>query len=176
MYRYILDKRVKVEISKRGRGGGRGRDRDGEGSSGGGAKIHTDFRVKIVGLPDRVDWKSLKDHLKRDVDVVFADVTGGGEGVAEFRSLEDLEHVISRLDETSWDGSKIRIFKETSRGGGDGGGSRNPYEDRGRDRDFGRDRDRERDRGDRDRDAGRDRDRRDYGRDRERGKTAHEYS
>ena len=129
--RYILDKRVRVEISRRGRAAG-GRDREISR-----APTRTDYRVKISNIPERVGWRDLKDFLRKTADPVFADITSGGNGVAEFRSLADAELVVDKLDDTKFEGAHIRVTLDTSYSSG---------RDRDRSRSRSRSRDRRRDR------------------------------
>ena len=78
--RYILDKKVRVEISRRGRGGAGGR----AGSSAPPsrpAKVRTEHRVKILGLPGSAHWHSLKEFLRDTAEPAFVDTIGRGEGV-----------------------------------------------------------------------------------------------
>jgi hypothetical protein len=142
VFRYILDKKVRVEISRRGRA----RDKTGDFVlERGKALTHSDFRVKITGLSARSDWRSLKDFLRTVVDPLFVDTYGNGEGVAEFKYSEDIEKVISRLDDSKLDGNYIRIRKDNFYDNNFNRGARSQIEygrerDLDRDRDFGRDR------------------------------------
>ena len=160
----ILDKRIRVEISRRGRG----EARRGPGDSGGpsrGPPRRTDYRVKISGLPDSASWRELKDMLRDVADPAYVDTFGRGEGVAEFFSEKDVDRVVEKLDDKKFMGSYIRIRKENEGNAGrDEAADRDigRGRDRDSDRDRGRDRDRERSRSrDRDDRGGRDRDRED---------------
>lgn len=154
--RWILDKRIRAEISRRGRG-----ERREEGGHTRGPPRRTDYRVKITGLADSVGWRELKDMLRDIADPAFVDTFGNGDGVAEFMSSGDVDRVISKLDDTKFHGSYIRLREDT------GGSSRDRDSDRDRDR-GGRDRDDRDDRSGRDRERGRDRDDRDDRGDRDR--------
>lgn len=107
--RFILDKRIRVEISRRGRaaGGGAGRGGDRE-STRGGPPNRGDFRVKITNLPANLNWRDLKDFLRNTIEPVFVDIIGGV-GIAEFKSESDADRVIDKLDDTKYEGAYIRI-------------------------------------------------------------------
>lgn len=152
--RWILDKRIRAEISRRGRG-----ERREEGGHTRGPPRRTDHRVKVSGLADSVGWRELKDMLRDVADPAFVDTFGNGDGVAEFMSASDIDRVISKLDDTKFHGSYIRIREDT------GGSTRDRDGDRDRNR-SGRDRDdKESTRGGRDRERSRSRDRSDRDRD-----------
>lgn len=131
--RYILDKRVRVEISRRGRAAAGG----GGVSPRGGPPTRGDYRVKISNLPSGLNWRDLKDYLRNTADPVFVDIVGGM-GIAEFRSLSDAERVVDRLDDTKYEGSYIRVAMEGALSKDRGGYSR----DRSRSRSRSRSRDR----------------------------------
>lgn len=135
--RWILDKRIRVEISRRGRGESR---RDGETYVRGPPK-RTEFRVKISGLSSSVGWRELKDMLRDVAEPAYVDTYGNGDGVAEFLSSSDVDRVIRKLDDTKFSGTYIRIKED---GGGSSGRDRD--DDRGRDRDDDRGREKDRDR------------------------------
>jgi RNA recognition motif-containing protein len=128
--RTLFGRRIRVEISTRGRGGDRGGD-----SRRSGAPTRTEFRVKISGVPSGVNWRDLKDWIREVADPCYADITSGGDAVAEFKSEEDAERVVSRLDDQEFKGARVRISRTLEGGaagsssGGNGGGS-----GRGRDR------------------------------------------
>ena len=128
--RYILDKRVRVEHSRRG--GARGA-RAPESTSARGPPLRTEFRIKITNLPDNLNWRDLKDFLRTIADPVYADVLSGGVGVAEFRSASDADRIVDKLDDTKYEGSYIRVSLDSTSSSG-----------RGRDRSRSRSRDRSR--------------------------------
>jgi len=92
--RNILDKRVRVEISRRGRqrgGGGGGGYDGGRGGGGGGGLQRTEFRATLSGLPRDADWRTVKDFLRDTVPPAFVDDIRDGECVCEFASMEDAQ-------------------------------------------------------------------------------------
>ena len=124
--RFILDKRIRAEISRRGRGGER-RDVPR------GPPRRTDNKVKISNLADTVGWRELKDMLREVAEPAYVDTFGNGTGVAEFMHESDIDRVISKLDDTRLHGTYIRIKEDVERTGRDS--------DRGRGRDEDRDKD-----------------------------------
>jgi RNA recognition motif-containing protein len=109
--RYILDKRVRVEISRRSRASVGDRDSR---ETRGGPPQRSEFRVKFSNLPERVGWRDLKDYVRKTADPIYADITGGGKGVADFRSLSDAELVVDKLDDVKFEGSYIRVTLDTA--------------------------------------------------------------
>lgn len=156
--RYILDKKVRVEISRRGRGGGGGGGRGPPPRM----KIRTEHRVKILGLPGSAHWQSLKEFLRDVADPTFVDTLGRGEGIAEFMTAADADLVVSRLHDTKYEGVYITVKRDFS-SGATRDRERDRSRSRSRSRSRGRDRERERDR-DRDRERRSSKDRRDRSR------------
>lgn len=167
--RYILDRRIRVEVSKRGAArGGRGDDRDGDrgddkGANPRGPPTRTPHRVKISGLPENASWKELKEMLRKDTEPVYVDLRGRGTAVAEFAQAGDVEIAIEKYDDTKLMGSYIRIEKDETDGNERSDSWQKvdrPRRERGdRDRDRRRSRSRDRHRDSR-RSRSRDRDRR----------------
>jgi splicing factor, arginine/serine-rich 1 len=165
--RYVLDRRIRVEVSKRGAArGGRDDDRGGErdrGANPRGPPTRTSHRVKISGLPENASWKELKEMLRKDTEPVYVDLRGRGTAVAEFAQAGDVEIAIEKYDDSKLMGSYIRIEKDETDGNERSDSWQKverPRRERGndRDRDRRRSRSRSRDRGGRDR-GGRDRSR-----------------
>lgn len=113
--RSLFGRRVRVEISTRGRGGDRG-DRAGGESRRSGAPTRTDFRVKISGIPSGANWRDLKDWIREVADPSYADISSGGEAVAEFKSEEDADRVVNKLDDQEFKGAKVHIVRTTEGG------------------------------------------------------------
>mmetsp|Transcript_11546 Transcript_11546/g.11561 ORF Transcript_11546/g.11561 Transcript_11546/m.11561 type:complete len:216 (+) Transcript_11546:125-772(+) len=131
--RWILDKRIRVEISRRGRPGERRNDVPRA------PPRRTDYRVRVSGLSGSVGWRDLKDMLREVADPAFVDVFGNGDGIAEFFAESDVDRVIRKLDDTRFMGNYIRIREEGA------GRERDREYDRGRGRgrDDGRDKERD---------------------------------
>eukprot|EP00607_Mallomonas_marina_P002398 CAMPEP_0182428140 /NCGR_PEP_ID=MMETSP1167-20130531/21054_1 /TAXON_ID=2988 /ORGANISM="Mallomonas Sp, Strain CCMP3275" /LENGTH=241 /DNA_ID=CAMNT_0024610839 /DNA_START=109 /DNA_END=835 /DNA_ORIENTATION=+ len=104
--RWILDKRIRVEISRRGRPGERRNDVPRA------PPRRTDYRVRVSGLSGSVGWRDLKDMLREVADPAFVDVFGNGDGIAEFFAESDVDRVIRKLDDTRFMGNYIRIVKK----------------------------------------------------------------
>lgn len=106
--RSIRERRIRVEISRRGRPG---RPSGGGGSFGSGAtKTRTEHRARFTNLRG-ADWKALKDFVKAVVDPAFVDIDQSGEGSpAQFamptqditRSLQVLLSSLRRRIATLW--------------------------------------------------------------------------
>ena len=168
-HREILGQRVNVQLSVNESRNGRRTERDEPRRDGRGERAgrHSENRVRITGLPDGIDWRDLKDFLRETViEPAVVNTVAAGEAVADFRYPEDVDRAVSRLDDTKFRGSYIRVRRENNSGGGFR--SRDSGE-RGRDYPSERERDdRHRDYGRGGRDGGRDRsrDRRSRSRDR----------
>jgi RNA recognition motif-containing protein len=153
--RTLFGRRIRVEISTRGRGGDRGGD-----SRKSSAPTRTEFRVKISGVPSSVNWRDLKDWIREVADPTYADITSGGDAVAEFKSEEDADRVVSKLDDQDFKGSRVRIARTFEGGAAGASSSSSGGAGRGRDRRASRSRSRSASpRGGRDRSRSRSRDR-----------------
>lgn len=111
--RYVLDKRVRVEISTR-RGGGSSRDRPArETREPRPDPRRTEFRVKFTNLNSSTSWQNLKDLL-RDIGCipVYCDVFPGGVGLCDFNTESDANRVVDKLDDTKFEGSYIRASRD----------------------------------------------------------------
>lgn len=108
--RFILDRRVRVEISKRRMNKG-GRSGEPRGSAAVNPK-RTDFRVKFPYFPARGSWQKLKDVL-RDIGCipVYCDVLEGV-GHADFRTSSDADLVVERLDNAPFCDGTLRAERD----------------------------------------------------------------
>lgn len=135
-------------------------------------RLKATHRLRVENLSHGVSWQDLKDFVRQaDVQVAFTDVSrsGDGTGVVDFASKEEMDKVVSELNDKDFKGSNVRFEedpegppeytgrRERPRDRYDGNrrfGGRDRYDDRGgydrRDR-GGYDRDRGYDRRDRDR-------------------------
>lgn len=86
----------------------------------------------------------MKDYFRKAGDVVFADITGRGEGIVEFSNPESMEKAIKDLDDTKFsnvfDSSYIRVKlankdEDDDRDDRRGRNDDEPKYDRDRDRD-----------------------------------------
>eukprot|EP00602_Paraphysomonas_sp_CaronLab_P012098 CAMPEP_0185042206 /NCGR_PEP_ID=MMETSP1103-20130426/42215_1 /TAXON_ID=36769 /ORGANISM="Paraphysomonas bandaiensis, Strain Caron Lab Isolate" /LENGTH=265 /DNA_ID=CAMNT_0027582233 /DNA_START=42 /DNA_END=840 /DNA_ORIENTATION=+ len=111
--RYILNKRIRAEISRRG---GARNDRGGGDRNPRGPPQRTPHRIKITGLPDNASWKELKDMFRRDTEPVYVDLRGRGTAVAEFAEAGDVGRAIELFDDTKIMGSYIRIERDETDG------------------------------------------------------------
>lgn len=185
--RYLLDKKLRCEISRRGGTGPAPRER--------GPPPRSEHRIKISNLGNDVTWKNLKENLKNDSDPIYVDIRDRGTGIVEFSTASDVDIIIEKYDNQTLCGQLVNIRRSDSpdtryppretdlvtntrkddryRGAEDagrdrGGRDRSPYRGSGG---YGRDRDRDRDRDRRDKDRDRSRSR-DRGRDRSRDRGA----
>lgn len=75
------------------------------------------FRVNISGLAPGVSWQDLKDFGRTaDVDVTYTNVSRDreGEGVVEFRSADQMELAVSKLDGTEFKGEIVSLKVDVS--------------------------------------------------------------
>jgi RNA recognition motif-containing protein len=186
--RWILDKKIRVEISRKGSAAPPAVNNTEPRARG--PPTRSEHRIKITGLADNVSWKEMKEKLKDESDPVYVDLRGRGVGIAEFATASDVDRIIEKFDDSNFCGAIVRIRRSDSpdirftRPRSDRG-RYGDYDDRGRDRrprsrsrdrSRGGDRDRGRDRS-RDRGGGRDRSRsRDRDRDRGSGRGRRSYS
>jgi len=95
--------------------------------------MRTDYRVIVDKLAYNVSWQDLKDHMRKAGDVVYADVIkdsqgrSKGYGVVEFRTLDDMDRAIRKLNDTELGGSYIIVKEDVDR---KESGSRSRYSSR----------------------------------------------
>jgi len=100
---------------------------DGNEGSGGDAQSR---RCYVGNLSWDVAWQDLKDHMRSEGDVVFAEVMtepsgrSKGCGIVEYATPEEAQNAITNLTDTELKGRMIfvREDRETASGGGGGGG------------------------------------------------------
>lgn len=119
--RELLGERVLVEHCKGGRPERRD-DRRGGGGGGGGPRMrsqfdrpfNTKYRCVVEGISSSCDWRDLKDFFRRVADVTFADAHRfrPGEGVADFRTREEMKRAVRELDDTKLNGRRVRVFED----------------------------------------------------------------
>jgi len=103
---------------------------DGNEGSGGDAQSR---RCYVGNLSWDVAWQDLKDHMRSEGDVVFAEVMtepsgrSKGCGIVEYATPEEAQNAITNLTDTELKGRMIfvREDRETASGGGGGGGGGN---------------------------------------------------
>lgn len=118
LYIYIHDN---TDGEKKGREGGGG-------GIGGIPPTRTDYRVRISNLSDRTDWRQVKDFLRDICDPCFVDGIRDGETIAEFRSFDDANRIVRKLDDERFQGRRIHIKivngESSARGGSERGRDR----------------------------------------------------
>lgn len=119
----FLGGRVAVEIAKgidrrleRDRAGLYGREYLGGSSSRGGRSeferpYNTKYRVMVEGLSTRTNWRDLKDYFRRIGEVTFADAHRHkeGEGIVDFKTRDEMEEAVRKMDDTDLDGRRVRV-------------------------------------------------------------------
>jgi len=136
--REVDGSRLIVEWAGRGRGsggGGGGRDRGGDrggdrygdrdrrGPSAsssdrrraGQRPDHSDHRIRLEDIPSSAHWQDLKDFCRKAGEVIFGDVDRKGTGVVEFRYAEDVARAVRDLDNTDWNGHKVRVIDDSGK-------------------------------------------------------------
>lgn len=73
------------------------------------------YRVKILNLPDLVQWQELKD-LAREIDVptTFTNMNPDGSGLMEFGLKEDLSAALDKLSGHEYNGTVLLAEEDTS--------------------------------------------------------------
>eukprot|EP00116_Pleurobrachia_bachei_P000762 sb/3461024/ len=76
--------------------------------------FNTKYRVVVEGISSSCDWRDLKDFFRRVADVTFADAHRfrPGEGVADFRTREEMKRAVRELDDTKLNGRRVRVFED----------------------------------------------------------------
>lgn len=111
-------------------GGGTSGGHGGNSGSGGGGSDAQSRRCYVGNLSWDVAWQDLKDHMRSEGDVVFAEVMSEhdgrskGCGIVEYATAEEAQNAITNLTDTELKGRMIfvREDRETAGGGGGSGG------------------------------------------------------
>ncbi|KAF0698886.1 Aste57867_10510 [Aphanomyces stellatus] len=82
--------------------------RDDDERRGGRERSSGGHKVRVSGLSRNVDWRDVKDYIRKAGDVTFCDMDGD-DAIVELASKSDLDNVIRKLDDTEFDGRRIRI-------------------------------------------------------------------
>ncbi|CAM9702875.1 unnamed protein product, partial [Hapterophycus canaliculatus] len=69
----------------------------------------TDYRVNLSGLPTGTSWQDIKSLFRKYAEPGYVQIYTKGEGLVEFNSLDEMEHVIRKLDNTLFNGEYIRL-------------------------------------------------------------------
>ncbi|XP_065079440.1 serine-arginine protein 55-like [Ochlerotatus camptorhynchus] len=74
----------------------------------------TRHRVIVENVSSRINWRDLKDYMRRAGEVTFADAHRDRqyEGVVEFASRYEMKRAIKMLDDTELNGRFIRLVEE----------------------------------------------------------------
>ena len=69
------------------------------------------YRIKVENLSSTSSWQDLKDYMKQAGEVLYckAHHDRRGEGMVEFYRKEDLEWALDRLEDTKFDGKRIKL-------------------------------------------------------------------
>jgi len=119
--RELLGCRVSVEhargIPRRGEAMGAGPRRTPAWTDRYGPPMRTPYRVIVENLSSRISWQDLKDYMRKEADVTFADAHrhARNEGIVEFASKSDMTRAIDRLDDTELMGRRIKMIDDYKR-------------------------------------------------------------
>ncbi|XP_020254867.1 serine/arginine-rich-splicing factor SR34-like isoform X2 [Asparagus officinalis] len=110
--------KLRVELAHGGRGHPspfeRHRSYNGGGGGGrGGVSRHSNYRVKVTGLPSSASWQDLKDHMRRAGDVCFSEVFrdgGGTTGIVDYSNYDDMKYAIRKLDDSEFRNAFSRSY------------------------------------------------------------------
>jgi len=82
-----------------------------------GPPMRTPYRVIVENLSSRISWQDLKDYMRKEADVTFADAHrhARNEGIVEFASYSDMKRAIDRLDDTDLMGRRIKMIDDYKR-------------------------------------------------------------
>jgi len=69
------------------------------------------YRIKVENLSSTTSWQDLKDYMKQAGEVLYCKTHHDrrGEGMVEFYRKEDMEWALDRLDDTKFDGKRIKL-------------------------------------------------------------------
>ena len=69
------------------------------------------YRIKVENLSPTSSWQDLKDYMKQAGEVLYckAHHDRRGEGMVEFYRKEDMEWALDRLEDTKFDGKRIKL-------------------------------------------------------------------
>ncbi|XP_047738392.1 serine/arginine-rich splicing factor 5 isoform X2 [Hyalella azteca] len=83
-----------------------------------GPPMRTPYRVLVENLSSRISWQDLKDYMRKEADVTFADAHRHARnvGIVEFASYSDMQRAIDRLDDTELMGRRIKLIDDYNRG------------------------------------------------------------
>uniref|UniRef100_A0A2P2I0H1 Serine/arginine-rich splicing factor 5-like n=1 Tax=Hirondellea gigas TaxID=1518452 RepID=A0A2P2I0H1_9CRUS len=97
----------------RGAGGGYGPPPDARY----GPPMRTPYRVLVENLSSRISWQDLKDYMRKEADVTFADAHRHARnvGIVEFASYSDMQRAMDRLDDTELMGRRIKLVDDYNR-------------------------------------------------------------
>lgn len=79
-----------------------------------GPPTRTPYRIIVENLSSRISWQDLKDYMRKEADVTFADAHrhAKNEGIVEFSSYSDMKRVLDRLDDTELSGRRIKLIDD----------------------------------------------------------------
>ncbi|XP_020277326.1 serine/arginine-rich-splicing factor SR34-like isoform X2 [Asparagus officinalis] len=108
--------RLRVELAHGGRGHSSSFDRPRSyngGGARGGVSRHSNYRVRVTGLPSSASWQDLKDHMRRAGDVCFSEVFrdgGGTTGIVDYSNYDDMKYAIRKLDDSEFRNAFSRAY------------------------------------------------------------------
>ncbi|KXJ75433.1 hypothetical protein RP20_CCG011738 [Aedes albopictus] len=82
-----------------------------------GPPVRTNHRLIVKNLSTRVDWRQLKDYMRKAGQITFADAHRDqqNEGLVEFETRHDMKRALKMFDDTELNGRYIRLVEERGR-------------------------------------------------------------
>jgi len=82
-----------------------------------GPPTRTPYRIIVENLSTRISWQDLKDYMRKEADVTFADAHrhARNEGIVEFSTYSDMKRALDRLDDTELSGRRIKLIDDYRR-------------------------------------------------------------
>ncbi|XP_019534390.3 serine-arginine protein 55-like [Aedes albopictus] len=82
-----------------------------------GPPVRTNHRLIVKNLSTRVDWRQLKDYMRKAGQITFADAHRDrqNEGIVEFETRHDMKRGLKMFDDTELNGRYIRLVEERGR-------------------------------------------------------------
>nr|XP_019534390.2 serine-arginine protein 55-like [Aedes albopictus] len=82
-----------------------------------GPPVRTNHRLIVKNLSTRIDWRQLKDYMRKAGQITFADAHRDrqNEGIVEFETRHDMKRALKMFDDTELNGRYIRLVEARGR-------------------------------------------------------------